>query len=97
MFEIELTERAKIELAWFNKSEQGVIIDGIERHLRYQPTSVTRNRKRLRPNLTAEWELRLGTFRVLYNVDEKIRIVSIERVGEKQNNKFLFRGREEEL
>jgi mRNA-degrading endonuclease RelE of RelBE toxin-antitoxin system len=97
MFEIELTERAKIELAWFNKREQKVILDAIERHLRYEPTSVTRNRKRLRPNRTAVWELRLGRFRVLYNVDEKIRIVSIERVGEKPNNQFLFQGREEEL
>jgi len=35
-----------------------------------QPTSPTRAIKRLRPNPLAEFELRVGDLRVLYNVEE---------------------------
>lgn len=97
MYEIEFTERAKEDLRWFKKNDQNVILVGIEANLRYEPTVATRNRKRLRENVTAEWELRIGKFRVLYNVDDQIKIVSIERVGQKLIEKFLFRGQEEEL
>jgi len=51
----------------------------------------------MRPNDVAEWELRLGDFRVLYDVDESVRIVEIQRVGEKRGNRFFFRGREGEI
>ncbi len=32
-------------------------------------------------DLLAEWELRIGRFRVLYNVEEEVKIVSIEAIG----------------
>jgi mRNA-degrading endonuclease RelE of RelBE toxin-antitoxin system len=97
VFEIELTDRAIEDLKWFKKHEQNIILDGIEVNLCYEPTTETRNRKLLRPNNTATWELRLGEYRVLYNVDKVIKIVSVERVGAKPGNKYLFRGEEEEL
>lgn len=97
VFEIELTDQAIEDLQWFKKHEQNVIIDGIEANLCYEPTTQTRNRKRLRPNDTAEWELRLGAYRVLYNVEETVRIVSIERIAAKQGNKYIFQGEEGEL
>lgn len=97
MFEIELTDQAIEDLQWFKKHQQNVIIDGIEANLCYEPTTETRNRKRLRPNDTAEWELRLGEYRVLYNVEEKVRIVSIERIAAKPGNKYIFQGEEGEL
>ncbi|MEQ8537167.1 MAG: type II toxin-antitoxin system RelE/ParE family toxin [Coleofasciculus sp. D1-CHI-01] len=97
MFEIELTDQAIEDLQWFKKHQQNVIIDGIETNLGYEPATETRNRKRLRPNDTAEWELRLGVYRVLYNVEEKVRIVSIERIAAKQRNKYIFQGEEGEL
>jgi len=60
VFEIEFTDQYLDDLQWFKKHEQNVIIDGIEASLRYEPTLETRNRKPLRPNNTAEWELKLG-------------------------------------
>lgn len=56
-----------------------------------------RNRKRLRANPTADWELRLGDFRILYTVDMQVQIVEIQRAGEKRRNAFFFRGRKEDL
>jgi mRNA-degrading endonuclease RelE of RelBE toxin-antitoxin system len=97
MYEIEYTPQAVEDLKWFSKREQKIILDGIEMNLRYEPTAEARNRKRLRPNEIAEWELRIGTFRVLYDVDTQVRIVEIQRVGKKRGSRLFVRGKLEEL
>lgn len=97
MYEIEYTLRAIEDLKWFRRHEQKQIVDGIDLQLRYEPTVETRNRKRMRPNNMAEWEFRVGNFRVLYDVDEQVRIVEIQRIGEKHGSVFFFRGRKEDL
>lgn len=48
-------------------------------------------------NEIAAWELRLGNFRVLYNVDEQVRIVEVQRIGEKRGNAFFFKGRKTDV
>jgi mRNA-degrading endonuclease RelE of RelBE toxin-antitoxin system len=95
MFEIEYSQNALDDLDWFSRREQNEILDGIEASLRYEPTIETRNRKRLRPNQTAEWELRIGRFRVYYDADAVVRIVSIEAIGLKMGNVVFFRGEED--
>ena len=77
--------------------EQNRILDGVDQRLRHQPTVETRHRKRLRPNATSAWELRIGDFRVLYDVDVQVRIVEIKRIGEKRGNALFVRGRKEDL
>ena len=57
----------------------------------------TRNRKRLQPNSLAEWELRVGRFRVFYDVDPSAREVLIVAIGYKQGSKLFVRGREHTL
>ncbi len=84
-------------MKWFEKPDQHQIINGIDVQLRHEPTVETRNRKRLRPNPLAEWELRIGDFRVLYNADEAVNIVEIQRIGEKRRSEFYFRGEKEDL
>lgn len=97
MYDIEYTETAIADLRWFRKYEQNKILDGVDQRLRNQPTVETRHRKRLRPNTTAPWELRIGDFRVLYDVDVQVRIVEIKRIGEKRGNALFVRGRKEDL
>jgi len=97
MFEIEFTPEAEQDLKWFRKNEQNVILDGIGAQLRYEPIVETRNRKQLRPNQTAEWELRVGKFRVFYDVDDQMHIVSIEAIGLKIGSSVFFKGKEREL
>lgn len=65
MFEITLTPSAFDDLTWFRVVDQRSILDSIEEQLVYQPHIVTRKRKRLRPNRVAEWELRIGAFRMI--------------------------------
>jgi mRNA-degrading endonuclease RelE of RelBE toxin-antitoxin system len=97
MFDIEFTAEAEADLAWFKKSERNIIFDGIEANLRYEPTIVTRNRFQLRPNATAEWELRVDKYRIFYDVTDTVKIVSVEAVGLKLGNKLFFRGKERKL
>jgi len=47
-----------------------LVFDTVDRQLAYQPTTETRNRKPMRPNLLAPWELRIGNVRVYYDVAE---------------------------
>ena len=93
MFEIEYTDDAIEDLAYFRKREQKIIVSGIEKQLHYQPTVETTNRFERKWQDIAEWELRLGTFRVYYNVEDVIRIISVQRIGEKPNNEVYFRGK----
>ncbi len=96
-FEIEFTPEALADLKALKKNDQGYIVDAIEAQIRQEPAGRTRNRKRLRPNDVAAWELRIGRFRVLYNVESESSIVSIEAVGLKIGNLLFVRGREIKL
>jgi mRNA-degrading endonuclease RelE of RelBE toxin-antitoxin system len=97
MYQIQYNQDAVEDLKSFRKSDQQRILEGIEQQLRYEPTIETRNRKLMRANEFAEWELRLGGFRVLYNVEEEVSIVDIQRVAEKRGNAFFLRGIQEDL
>ena len=55
-----------------------------------QPTLPTKAVKRLRPNPIAEFELRVGNLRVLYNVEGEI--VQLVIVGRKVGNKLIVDG-----
>lgn len=97
MYDIAYSTEALVDLETFKKHEQNVIVDAIEKQLRYEPTSETRNRKQLRANPIATWELRIDNFRVFYDVDELVKIVDIQRIGEKRGNQVFLRGRKEQL
>jgi mRNA-degrading endonuclease RelE of RelBE toxin-antitoxin system len=77
--------------------DQRRVIESVEEQLRHQPAQETRNRKRLRPNELAEWELRVASFRIFYDVEEENEIVKIEAVGYKQGNVLFIRGEEYQL
>ena len=97
MYDIELTPQAMDDLRWFQTYEQREIIETINQQLRYEPLTKTRNRKPMRANETTDWELRIRHFRVLYSVDATVRIIEIQRIGEKRGNRFFFRGRQEDV
>ncbi len=94
IYTIEFSLEAETDLRWYSRREQNIILDGIKTNLRYEPTRVTLNRKPCRhePERVADWELRIGIYRVYYNVDESVQIVAIERIGDKPNNTAFFRG-----
>jgi len=93
MYEIEFTPTAREDLRYFKKYEQNIIIEAVETQLAYEPTVETTNRFQRNPPYLADWELRVGDFRVFYDVEEIVRVVRIERIGEKPNNQLYFRGK----
>lgn len=62
------------------------MLDSVDEQLQYQPTVETRNRKPMRPNPIAPWELRIGDLRVYYEVDVAESFVRVLAVGVKQRN-----------
>jgi len=97
MFEIAFTPSAFDDLSLFRITDRRIILDGIEEQLAHQPHVVTRNRKRLRPNRVAEWELRIGKFRVFYDLSVVEQWVEVKMVGHKLDNRLVVRGEEYEL
>lgn len=70
------------------KSQQTLILDKVQEQLQYQPDVETRNRKLMRINPFAPWELRIGLLRVYYDFEnEPDPVVYIRAVGIKERNK----------
>jgi mRNA-degrading endonuclease RelE of RelBE toxin-antitoxin system len=65
-----------------------IILDTVDKQLVYQPAVETRNRKPMRPNPLAPWELRIGSLRVYYSVEEHELMVFILAIGIKQHNRI---------
>src|SRR5437870_297644 len=94
VFRIEFTPEALDDLRPLRKYDLQQIMAAIEAQLPHQPAEETRNRKLLRPNRLAEWELRIGAFRVFYDLRPQDNAVVIVAVGHKQGNKLFVHGEE---
>lgn len=68
-FRFTITTDAETQLRALPVREQRVLEAAIVARLQDQPTAPTRAIKKLRPNPLAEYELRVGDLRVLYNVE----------------------------
>jgi mRNA-degrading endonuclease RelE of RelBE toxin-antitoxin system len=96
-FSIVFTTDARDDLRLFRKGERTKIVNAIEELLSHDPAHETRNRKRLRPNQMAEWELRVDKFRVFYDIEESAHLVKVEAVGYKRGSRLLIHGEEYQL
>jgi len=75
--------------------EQRNLVDAVDEQLADQPTVETRNRKPMRPNPIAPWELRVGHLRVYYEVQEEPDpVVRVLAVGVKDRNGVRIAGEE---
>ena len=64
----------------------------------HEPTVPTRNRKVLRANSLAPWELRIGDLRVYYEVKvEPDAVVVVKAIGIKERDRVVIGGEEVEL
>ena len=63
----------------------------------YQPDQPTAHRKPLEDNPLAPWELRIGNFRVFYDVNDDDQVVVVVAVGQKSHNRLAIGGEEIEL
>lgn len=97
-YEIEFAESVKAQLRQLTARSQSTVLAAIEAQLLHEPLTETRNRKPLRPNPLAAWELRVGDLRIFYEVSEEERKkVYILAIGEKRGNRLWIDGKEIEL
>jgi mRNA-degrading endonuclease RelE of RelBE toxin-antitoxin system len=93
MFEVVFEASVEHELAALRPFDGRRILDVIERRLTSKPAVETRNQKMLRgikppfDALEPVWELRVGEYRVFYDVDEESRTVCIRAVRRKPPHK----------
>ena len=89
MFEIEYAESVERDLRLLRAHLRKAIFAAIDKHLVYEPHVVTRRRKPL-PGLIPPWghvppvwQLRVGEYRVFYDVDVDRRVVKVRAIRHK--------------
>ena len=93
-FEIEFSEDAERHIRALIARDRAIILDAVEQQLTHEPMVATRHRKLLRTNPLADWELRVGDYRVFYNVESDRGVVLVLAVGAKGHNVLTIEGKE---
>ena len=91
-FHITITADAEFQWRALPARQQRLLEAAIQTRLVHQPKTTTKAVKRLRPNPFAEFELRVGDLRVLYNVEGTEVVLLL--VGRKAGNKLIVEGKE---
>ena len=88
-FTIRLSEGVEDELRVLRAYDRRILLDAIETQLAHAPTVAAKRRKLLR-NLTPPfeaippiWQLRVGVFRVFYDVHAEARVVYVRAIRRK--------------
>ncbi len=95
-YNIEFGQSASDDLNYYEKYDQKIIVKTILEYLKTDANIESRKRKHLRPNPIAPWELRVGKYRIFYEIAES-QIVKILAVGHKEHNELFVRGRKVEI
>jgi mRNA-degrading endonuclease RelE of RelBE toxin-antitoxin system len=86
---------AEEHLAQLTARQQAIVLNAVRVQLPYEPMRETRNRKPLRPNPLAPWELRVGVLRIFYEVDAvESDLVNILAIRIKKGNQLIVAGKE---
>jgi mRNA-degrading endonuclease RelE of RelBE toxin-antitoxin system len=85
-FDIVLAPEAAQVLRQLPGHERALVKDTIERHLRHEPTKISRSRiKKLRGLSQPQYRLRVGDIRVFYDVTETaVEVLAIVPKGQAQ-------------
>jgi mRNA-degrading endonuclease RelE of RelBE toxin-antitoxin system len=93
MYEIEYAKGVAVDLASLRAYIRVQILDHIEEQLTYEPTRQTQNKKILVglippwEHIEPVWELRIGQYRVFYDVDEAASVVIVRAIRHKPPHK----------
>ncbi len=93
MYTIEYAESVAEDLAKVRPHRRKPVLDAIENQLALEPTRQTKNRKILVglippwEQMQPVWELRIGEYRVFYDVDEQASVVIIRAIRRKPPHK----------
>ena len=97
-YTVEFAQSVEAHFWALTARDRATALAAIDRQLLHEPLKETRNRKPLRPNPIAPWELRVGQLRVFYEVVGADRgVVKILAVGRKRRNVLMIGGQEIQL
>jgi mRNA-degrading endonuclease RelE of RelBE toxin-antitoxin system len=97
-YTVEFAESVEDHLRALTARDRTTTLAAIDRQLVHEPLKETRNRKPLRPNPIAPWELRIGELRVFYEVvGSDTGVVRVLAVGRKRRNTLMIGGKEIQL
>ena len=92
-YDIEFSADSERQLLELAARERRMLLDSVETQLSHEPTTPTKNRKLLRSNPIAAWELRVADFRVFYNVESDRILVIVVALGRKDHNRLTIDGK----
>ncbi len=94
-YRIQFAESAERHFEQLTARQQAIVVDAVKVQLRHEPLRPTRNRKHLRPNPLAPWELRVESLRVFYEVDALAPdLINVLAIGIKRGNRLIVAGKE---
>ena len=103
-YEVRFAACVRGQMEFLTAAERSTLLDAIRERLAHAPLVETRNRKPLRPNPLAPWELRVGPLRAFYEVVPQGRrleaagaVVYVLAVGKKDRNVLRIAGEVIEL
>jgi mRNA-degrading endonuclease RelE of RelBE toxin-antitoxin system len=97
-YRIEYSPATDQHLRILSARQRAIVFDAVGEQLTHEPNVETRNRKPMRPNPLAPWELRIGDLRVYFDIkEEPEQVVTILAVGVKDRNRVFIGGEEIEL
>lgn len=86
-YRIQYSPSAEDHLRGLTARQRSIVLEAVDRQLVHQPILETRNRKPMRQNPLAAWELRIGGMRVYYRVHEAEHRVQVLAVGVKRRHR----------
>ena len=95
-FDVRFVASADEDLGHYQAREKKIILDAIGKFLEADANVETKRRKQLRPNPLAPWELRVGDYRVFYEINQGT-LVRVLAVGHKTHNDLFIRGEKVEI
>ncbi|MCX6361009.1 MAG: type II toxin-antitoxin system RelE/ParE family toxin [Armatimonadetes bacterium] len=92
MYDIQYVRSAVEQVRALDAQRRAQVVDAVDEALRHTPDLQTRNRKLLRTNTLAPFELRVGDVRVFYDVSHDPDVVLVVAVGVKQGSQLRIGG-----
>lgn len=86
-YRIEYSPETENHLRALTARQQRIVLDAVDAQLVHEPALETKNRKLMRPNPLALWELRIGNLRVYYDIDLPNLEVFVRAIGIKSRNR----------
>lgn len=103
-YQIRFAEGVREHMEFLTAAESSRLFDAMRKQLTHQPLVETRNRKPLRPNPIAPWELRVVSLRAFYEVrspehgvEPRADVVYVLAVGKKEQNVLRIAGERVEI